>query len=145
MHQSLGRTSWALQQQEGRKMRTAPQILHHHHSKHLQEKASTAQGHSEQAAIPKRPAAPNRLKQVWTPIQAGVHIKQALGKGSNVISTKHGSLCSQAPRQRAFRCFLTNLSTFQRLNAGHQPSNKRNSSLQVADAEGAEATAQRQI
>lgn len=53
MHQSLGSTSQALQQQEGRKTRTAAQILHQHHSKHLQGKARTAQGHSEQAAIPK--------------------------------------------------------------------------------------------
>lgn len=59
----------------------------------------------KQAAIPKRLAAPNRLKQVQTPNQAGFYTKQALGEGSNIISTKHGSLCSQAPGQRIFRCF----------------------------------------
>jgi len=59
----------------------------------------------KQAATPKRLEAPNRLKQVQTPNQAGIYTKRALGKGSNVISTKHSSLCSQAPRQRILDAF----------------------------------------
>lgn len=105
MHQSPGSTPQALQQQEGTKTRTAPQILHQHHSKHLQGKARTAQGHSEQAAIPKRAAAPNRFKQVWTPIQAGVHTKQALGKGSNVISTNTAASVAKPPGRGGLDAF----------------------------------------
>lgn len=59
----------------------------------------------KQAAIPKRLAAPNGLKQVQTPNQAGIYTKQALGKGSNIISTKHGSSYSQAPGAEDFGCF----------------------------------------
>lgn len=69
------------------------------------EKPQQLRDAQKQAAIPKRPAAPNRLKQVQTPTQAGLYTKQALGEGSNIISTKTGSLCSQAPGQRNFRCF----------------------------------------
>lgn len=59
----------------------------------------------KQAAIPKRLAAQNRFKQVQPPTQAGIYTEQAPGSGSNIISTKHSSLCSQAPGQRVFRCF----------------------------------------
>lgn len=73
--------------------------------------------------------APNGLKQVQAAERAGIHTEQALGNGSNTVSTKRGSSTAKPPG-RGFLAAVDIPHNLAEAEPGHPPSSvKKNSSL----------------